>query len=216
MGMKQIFLLGSSNVYGVGGVQGGWADLVKQALHKKMFTPGGIGEKYEIFNFGKSGVDVDFVIRTFPQLLKIYGRGIPTIAIVSVGGNNAKAQDRPDNFVCTVEEYALQMTTLIGMLKKVSNHVIIVDGAGYYDESKTNPKINPFIGGASYFTNKRKILFATKLKEVCTRENVPYVEVNIPEKEWVEHYLYEDGLHPNQKGYELIASKVLAEIEKLL
>lgn len=35
--MTQIFIIGSSSVYGVGAESSGWADLVKQALHRKMY-----------------------------------------------------------------------------------------------------------------------------------------------------------------------------------
>lgn len=52
--MIQIFILGSSTVYGVGAEHAGWADLIKQALHKKMYSENGSGEKYEIYNLGKS------------------------------------------------------------------------------------------------------------------------------------------------------------------
>lgn len=49
--MTQIFILGSSNAYGVGGKDGGWADILKQYLHNKMYGKYGIGEKHELFNF---------------------------------------------------------------------------------------------------------------------------------------------------------------------
>ena len=35
--MIQIFFIGSSSIYGVGGESGGYADIVKQSLHKKMY-----------------------------------------------------------------------------------------------------------------------------------------------------------------------------------
>src|SRR5512133_4042867 len=103
--MIQIFILGSSMVYGVGGPNGGWADLIKQHLHKKMYGENGVGEKYEIYNFGKSGATIDFVKDTFKSQLDAYDRKQKTIILVSVGGNNTKAEETPDNFVSTPEEY---------------------------------------------------------------------------------------------------------------
>lgn len=213
--MIQIFILGSSSVYGVGGNSGGWGNLVKQALHSKMYGENGVGEKYEVYNFGKSGATIEFVQDTFPQQLKQYSRGGKIITIVNVGGNNAKAEGRPDNFVSTIEEFTKEMARLLDMLKDKSTHVIAV-GSGFYDESKTNPKPNPLTGGQSFFTNKRRTEFQSRFKELCKKKEIVFVDVGVGEKEWLQKYVYEDGLHPNQRGHELISKKILAELERIL
>lgn len=210
--MIQVFFIGSSSIYGVGGENGGYADLVKQAIHKKMFGPGGVGEKYEIYNFGKSGATTDFVLETFPNLLRQYGRGGKTITIVNVGGNNAKAENEPDNFVSTIEEYSEQMTKLLDMLKECSTRVIAV-GSGYYDESKTYPKPSPLTGGKSYFTNERSKKFQQRFKELCKERGITFIEVGVDEKAWIDKYVYIDGLHANSAGHELISQKILKELE---
>jgi len=213
--MIQIFILGSSSVYGVGGHQGGWADLVKQTLHQKMYTSDGVGEKYEVYNFGKSGATIDFVFKTFPQLLKDYGRNQKTISIVSVGGNNAKAEHSPDNFVSTLDEYQDQMSELLDLLNSKSDAVIAV-GGGYYDEAKTNPKISPLSGSKSYFTNQRKLQFEQALKALCLQKQIPFVEVEITKQKWLDEYIATDGLHPNQKGHQYISDLVLNAIQPFI
>ena len=213
--MIQIFIIGSSSVYGVGGENGGWADMVKRAFHKKMFSRGGVGEKYEVFNFGKSGATIDFAEKIFSNMLELYGRGGKLITVVCVGGNNAKAEDRPDNFVSTLEEYTEEMSDFFDTLKKRSATVIAV-GGGYYDESKTNPKDNPLTGGKSYLTNKRKQEFERQQELMCGKKQIPFIKVNVSEEEWKREYLSSDGVHPNDKGHTLIAGKVMAEIELLL
>lgn len=178
-----------------------------------MYDEGGVGEKYEVYNLGKSGATIDFVKKTFPGQLEQYGRGERVITIVSVGGNNAKAENEPDNFVSTIEEYSEQMAELLDLLKNKSKQVIAV-GGGYYDddESKTNPKPNPLTGGKSYFSNERKARFETKFKEICKEKGITFVEVEVGEQEWKDKYLFEDGLHPNQKGHQLLADKILRVI----
>jgi lysophospholipase L1-like esterase len=213
--MIQIFFIGSSSIYGVGGENGGYADIIKQALHKKMFEVGGVGEKYEVYNFGKSGATTNFVIETFPELLKQYGHGGKIITIVNVGGNNAKAENEPDNFVSTIDEYTEQMTQLLDLLNKCSSRVIAV-GSGYYDESKVSPKANPLTGGKSYFSNERSGKFQQRFKELCDEKEITFIDVGIGEKEWLDKYIYNDGLHANNAGHELISSKILKELEKEL
>lgn len=213
--MIQIFTLGSSSVYGVGGECGGWGDIIKQAIHKKMYGAGGVGEKYEVFNFAKSGATVEFVRETFPQQLKQYGRGGKVISIVYVGGNNAKAEGTPDNFVSTIGEFSQQISDLLDLLKEKSTHVIAV-GSGYYDETKTNPKPNPLTGGQSYFKNARKREFEARFQQIAKERAIPFIEVGVSEGEWKRKYLYDDGLHPNQDGYDLIARKILVELGKVV
>lgn len=213
--MIQIFIIGASSVYGVGGESGGWADLIKKSLHHRMYGKNGIGEKYEVYNFGLSGAKIDFVQKTFPIQLQQYGRGGKTIVIISLGGNNAKAENSPENYVSTVKEFTAQMSELLNLLKSLKTHTIVV-GGGYYDESKTNPKHNPLTGGKSYFTNKRKVEFENGLKQLCDDMCIPFVEVTIPQDLWKKEYLYKDGLHPNHKGHEYICNNVMKQLEKLL
>lgn len=213
--MIQIFILGSSSVYGVGASEVGWADLVKRALHQKMYGKNGIGEKIEVFNFGKSGATIDWVLRTFPQQLEQYGRGSNIITIVSVGGNNSKAKDQPNNFVSSLDEYQHDMTKLLDLLLAKSDQVVFV-GSGSVDEHKTNPKLNPLTGGKSYFTNARRMEFQTCCKQLCQEKGIPFIDLEIGEAEWQQNYLFKDGLHPNQHGHTLIAEKVLKVVEQWL
>ncbi|MFA5886158.1 MAG: SGNH/GDSL hydrolase family protein [Patescibacteria group bacterium] len=213
--MKQIFLIGSSFVYGVGGENGGWGDYLKQALHQKMYSEGGVGEKYEVYNFSKPGATIDFAIKNFPTWLEQYGRDGEIITIVSTGGNNVKAKNTPDNFVSTVDDYINQMSELLDILKKGSSHVIAV-GGGFYDESKTNPKSSPFDGEQSYFKNDRKQLFESHFKQLCQEKDITFIPLDIDENSWKANYLYKDGLHSNMAGHKLISQKVLNEVEKLL
>jgi lysophospholipase L1-like esterase len=205
--MVQIFILGSSSAYGVGAESAGWADLLKQWLHLKMYGAGGVGEKYEIYNFAQSGATIDFVLANFPAQLEEYGRGGETIVIVAVGGNNSKAEDRPDNFISTPEEYEKEISELFDLLESGSNKVIAV-GGGFVDETKTNPKPNPLTGGKSYFNNKRRKIFGDVTKALCQQKGISFAEVDVSEDEWIEKYLYKDGLHPNQEGHQLIFESI--------
>lgn len=213
--MTQIFIIGSSSVYGVGAKKGGWADLIKQELHQKMYGEDGVGEKYEVFNFGKSGAKIEFAKRLFPMIMKEYGRDGKKITIVSIGGNNSKAENEPTNYVSTPEEYESQMSELLDLLKKQSDVVIAV-GSGSVDENKTNPKHNPLTGRRSFFTNQRRKKFEQRWEKLCEQKGIKFVGVSLSEDKWQADYLYEDGLHPNQKGHQYIADKVIEVVEKEL
>lgn len=213
--MIQIFALGASSVYGVGGEVGGWADVIKQRLHAQMYSKDGLGEVYEMFNFGKSGATIDFVLDALPQLFSLYARSGKIITLLTIGGNDAKAIGEADNYVSSPAEYSLKARNLLQELQRLSSHVIVV-GGGYYDETKTNPKISPFSGNKSYFTNQRKKLFEDELQKVCVELKISFVGVETDENTWKEKYVYADGLHPNQEAYNNIAEKVMKELFDIL
>lgn len=213
--MNQIFTLGASTVYGVGGRHGGWADMLKQSIHEKLYGDKNLGETFEVFNFGKAAATINFVQTTFPQQFSDYGRGGITVALVSVGGNNAKAEDNPVNYVSTLEEYSQEMSDLLDMLKEKVTYVIAV-GSGYYREEKLNPKKDPFTGRDSYFSNKRKKEFEAECKRLCVEKKLEYIGVeNINQEKWLQKYTFVDGLHPNHYGHEEIKNKIWVSLERI-
>tara|TARA_Y100001001_G_C7906687_1_gene273685 strand:- start:289 stop:768 length:480 start_codon:yes stop_codon:yes gene_type:complete len=159
--VKQIFILGSSNAFGVGGENGGWADKIKKHYQKKMYQESGLGEICQIYNFSKPGATVGFVLDTYPDQLKHYGIKGQKVAIVSVGGNNAKAENTKDNYVSSVEKFEQQMGQLFDKLNQDFDDVMAL-GYRFYDETKTLPKSNPMTGGCSFFgMSERKNLIVS-------------------------------------------------------
>ena len=157
--MKQFFILGASSVYGVGAESDGWGDLIKQYLHSKMYAVDGVGEKYEVFNFSKAGSTVEFVSDSLDWIYANYSRKGDNVTIVSVGGNDAKAENSPNNYVCEPEEFRKKVTMLLKDLKNRSQSVIFVSN-GFVDENKVSPKKSPFgDASVSYFSNERRELF---------------------------------------------------------
>jgi len=213
--VTQFFILGSSLPYGVGASHAGWGDLIKQYLHAKMYGEGGVGQKYEVFNFGKADAKIEFVQATFPGQLADYGRRQKTIVVIAIGGNNSKAEGSPDGYISTPEKYAQEMEDLLTMLAKYSDAVIVVDN-GYVDESKTNPKLNPLTGATSYYSNTRRQQFGDITERICKRQEIDFVRLAIDQQEWVENYTYKDGVHPNQQGHQLVFEAIRPYLDEHL
>lgn len=211
---NQVFILGASMAYGVAGVSG-WADLVKQHLHGKRYTKDSYNSRYEIYNFAKPGATIDFVKDTFLTQLKDYKKDGNVIAIVQVGGNDAKAINTPDNYVSPVDYFGSQYEELIVDLSKYFDKVIAV-GLPLVDEAKTTPKTDPFSDDIFYFTNERVQSFSDKSKQICENYNIDFVEIADDEDEWVTKCLFLDGLHPNQDGHDLMFKKILPSLNKAL
>lgn len=205
--------MGASTVYGVGGPNGGWADMLKLALHKQMYNETSSNEAHEVFIFAKSGVTTDFILKGCEQRIEDYKRdGHKTIVILSIGLNNAKAVGKPDNYVSTPEDYAAQIKQLLELLAKKADAVICV-GFTPVDESKTTKKINPFTGQRSFFMNERIEIFNTVFRQAAEEagNTVQFLDLftTASELDWVNTYLSPDGLHPNNKGHRWICDQVL-------
>lgn len=214
MDMKQIFVLGASSVYGVGAESDGWGDLVKSYIHSIMYGAEGVGERYEVFNFSKAGSTIEFVSETVDWIFGNYARSNEVLTLISVGGNDAKAENTPDNFVCTPGGFQAKVTRLVESLKQHSKRVVFVSN-GFVDESKVNPKQSPFGDGrVSYFTNERRALFNDMIRRVCDNKGIDFVAIDIDKDTWVENYLYTDGLHPNQAGYQKVFEAIKPIIDK--
>lgn len=204
--------MGASTVYGVGGPNGGWADMLKLALHKQMYKETGSDEAHEVFIFAKSGVTTDFILNGCEQRIQDYKRdGRKTVVVLSVGLNNAKAVGTPDNYVSTPEGYAIQMRQLLERLTKKVDDVICV-GFTPVDESKTTKKINPFTGQNSFFFNDRIKTFNDVFRQTVEEADstVRFLDLfsAASELDWTSTYLSPDGPHPNDKGHHWICDQV--------
>jgi lysophospholipase L1-like esterase len=211
--MAQIICMGASTVYGVGGPNGGWADMLKLSLHRQMYSDTHADEAHEVFIFAKSGVTVDFIAAGCEQRIEDYKRsGRRMVVVLSVGLNNAKAIGRPEGFVSSPEDYATQIQELLKCLVEKADAVICV-GFTPVDESKTTQKINPFTGKPSFFFNDRIVMFNSVFRHAVEEagDAVQFVDLfnAASQLDWSNGYLSSDGLHPNDKGHRWIYGQVL-------
>lgn len=212
---SQIFILGASIVYGVGGESGGWADRVKRCLHERMYGPDGIGEQYEVYIFAKPGATIEFVEETCQAQIAAFKReAANTVAVVSVGLNDTKAEGEPDNYVSSIVEYRFAMASL---LKRLRSNVDSVIAVGYtpVDETKTTPFSSPISNGPLYFSNDRISKFNDAFQQVCEAQEVPFIDMVVDLEEWQREHLSRDGLHPNDRGHEAIFHRVMPVIASI-
>lgn len=207
--MAQIFIFGSSNAYGVGGTSGGWADIIKTGLHDRMYTQNGLGEVHEVYNFGKPGAVTSFVAETFLPLKQWFSRDKgEKIAILSIGGNDSRAEDDPRNYISSPETFETEMLALLNQMQGNFDR-LFANGFPPYDEKKTLPFISKTTGKAYYFTNVRRQLFEDRLKFLCAKLGITFVKPNVSDAVWIQNYQHSDGLHPNSSGHKLMADTLM-------
>jgi len=205
---RQFFIFGASGAYGVGGMNGGWAGLLKQYIHSALYGEQGLGEAEEVYNFAKPGAEISFVLDTFENQLSNYGRECPLSAFLSVGLNDTKAVGNPDTYLSDETKFEKDYDRL---LREMSKNFDSINVLGFYDvdERKVSPKINSFDGSKSYFKNDRIHAFNKILEKVCANyKKVNFIDLSHLSDTWLRDCLFKDGLHPNDKGHGLIFEKL--------
>lgn len=217
--MAQILIMGASTAYGVGGPHGGWADMIKLQLHEEMYGNETMTEAHEVHIFAKPDATVQFILDTYEHYIADYHRdNRKTIVVLSIGMNDTKAIDRPDNYINTPQSYTDSMISLLNSLGSVTDSVLCI-GFSPVDEVRTSPKLNPFTGKYSYFSNERIQKFNLALKEAVDASTANSIYIDLTERVkngWIEGCLSVDGLHPNDDGHRRIFNAIMPEIKRLL
>jgi lysophospholipase L1-like esterase len=210
--MKHILIFGASNVHGVGGQHGGWADGIKTSLYAEMFGPEG-ERVYEVYELGIPGTALQDIQTRFETELQARVReGSPDDAYVvfSAGTNDSVAVGDSANHVRTPEDFAASVHSFIHLARDYASHILGV-GVTPVDETKTSPRKD------AYYYNERLKVFEEAFQNICDAEGVPFVPLfSQAPADWVQHYSYRDGLHPNDAGYEWIQSQVEPKLREML
>lgn len=211
----QIFCFGASSVYGVGTVNGSWADRIKQRINQDLYGQK-TGEKIEVFNLGISGEKSDQLEKRMEQEIKAreaFHNDWRKLIIISIGTNDSRAQGGKDGFVCDLDEFSGTAKRIIESAQKFSPDTIGV-GLTPVDNSKTQP----MAGKDTYFDSKRIEQFESVYKNVCEDKGVAFLENYEPATKlnWTKEYLYDDGLHSNDKAHQWIFDRLWPMIGPIL
>lgn len=210
--MAQIICIGDSMSYGVGSTIGGWPDLLKHELHRRMYIDGGEGHAHEVYNLAiprqtveevAKHIATEVAARTHPPE--------PTIIVLSLGTNDSKAKDNPNGFISTPEDYQRRLTELLQSFAQQTENIIAY-GLTPVDEKRTSPH------SGAYFSNQRIKLFENYFKLAADSARATFVPLfdDALMSKWTEQCLYNDGLHPNSIGQQWLYEKIAPSIQQLL
>ena len=215
----QIFCIGASTTYGVGGSKGGWPDLIKQRLHQKMYGSDLLGEMHEVYNLGVPGATIGDMLERVEVILRTSRKpGRKVITVLQGGANNAKAIDSPENFVSTPEEYKKEVLELLKIAQTASDEVICL-GLCPMDQSKVMPIIKDKEKNKKvYFPNDRIAQFEKVLGGVASSLGIMFLPLfdEAEAANWSKKYQFQGGIHPNDLGHEWLFQKVWPQISSIV
>ncbi|NIF04663.1 SGNH/GDSL hydrolase family protein [Chryseobacterium sp. Tr-659] len=209
--MKKIMyglFFGDSITYGeYDGVFGGWVDILKRYALQQFHE--GNGDELILFNLGIGGETTEGLLKRIPHELAARNSADGNIVFLSYGANDLAIKDGIQ--IVDPEKFKNNIKTAVIHARNFSNEIYLVS-------------ILPFsqkIDGVVVSSGKKRInedviLYNQILKDIAAQESLVYIDFYSAFLEDKEILLSADGVHPNEKGYGMMAEIAIPIIEKYL
>ncbi|WP_172278933.1 SGNH/GDSL hydrolase family protein [Chryseobacterium sp. LAM-KRS1] len=205
--MIYALFFGDSITYGeYDGVFGGWVDILKRYALQK-FHEG--HNELIVYNLGIGGETTEGLIKRIPHELAARNSADGNVVFIAYGANdlaikNGSKMVAPEDFTANIEEairIAKQFTTdiyLVSILPFSKN----VDGIE--------------VASGKLRTNEEVLTYNSILKGMTEKHSLTYIDFYSALVDDKEVLLSQDGVHPNEKGYGMMAEIAIPTIEKYL
>ena len=178
--------------------KGGWVERLKIHFFNQE------DENYaSVYNLAVSGATTNDVLERFD--IECEARR-PNIIIFSIGNNDSQFIKSLDATKTSIEKFQQNLEKLFEKASKYTPKIIFVGLAGA-EEEKTMPV---YWNSDSFYSNANIEKYDTEVKNFCRNKSLKYVSLKniLSPGDW------EDGLHPNAKGHEIIFQKIKPEALK--
>jgi len=205
---KRILVFGDSITLGVWDRAGGWVDRLRAHIHDKNMAD----DDYFtlVYNLGISGDGVKEVLKRFESDTMVRHPQDPNTIILAIGSNDAVINHVTGEYYCPEEDFKTSFDKLLQLSKEHAANVLVL-GCYPVDETKTNP-----IPWYKDHSSKNEYLkkYDQFISEACSEAGLDFIDLfdRLPKQEFVD--TLDDGIHPNDKGHEMIAEIVIEELEK--
>lgn len=200
----RIIALGDSLVYGYGDPEaGGWVERLRRRWMNS-------DANHVLYNLGIRGDRVCQVQARLEQEFRYRGElrnRYPDLIILSVGVNDTARLRHPTGK--NVTDFHRFQEDINNLLDSAINlGPVIFIGMVPVDQAKM-----PFLD-CFYFNHIDQVRYKEATKQACLERDIPYLDIfelwmNRGEH-WLRSQLYDDGLHPNTKGYQSLLNDILS------
>ncbi|CAD0219429.1 SGNH/GDSL hydrolase family protein [Chryseobacterium sp. JV274] len=209
--MKKIIyglFFGDSITYGeYDGVFGGWVDILKRYALQQFHE--GNGDELILFNLGIGGETTEGLLKRIPHELSARNSADGNIVFLSHGANDLAVKEGVQ--IVDPEKFKSNMSAAIAYAKEYSNEIYLVSILPFSEK----------IDGVVVSSGKKRInedvvVYNKILKDLAAEHSLGYIDFYAAFLEDKEILLSADGVHPNEKGYGMMAEVAIPIIEKYL
>lgn len=198
---------GDSIIYGeYDGVLGGYVDILKRYCHKK-YNEG--SKEVNVFNLGVGGETTAGLMKRIS--VEIEARKSPgdNLIFIAYGANDSAIKE--ENYLIPIDVFKMNLDKAIQISKESSDKIFIISIL------PISEKVDNVISPSGKLRTQSTILqYNTVLVELCKQHNVTYIDTFWLLHDERERLLSNDGIHPNEKGYNKIADYIKPIVEQYL
>lgn len=209
--MKKIvygLFFGDSITYGeYDGVFGGWVDILKRYALQKFHE--GNGDELILFNLGIGGETTEGLLKRMPVELEARNSADGNLVFISYGANDLAIKEGAH--IVAREKFRNNIITAVQHAQQFSNDIYLVS---ILPLSKNIDGV--VVSSGKLRSNEEVIVYNGILKSIATEYSLTYIDFHSALLEDKEVLLSADGVHPNEKGYGMMAEIAIPIIEKYL
>ncbi|WP_431610164.1 SGNH/GDSL hydrolase family protein [Chryseobacterium sp. 'Rf worker isolate 10'] len=209
--MKKIIyglFFGDSITYGeYDGVFGGWVDIIKRYALQKFHE--GNGDELILFNLGIGGETTEGLLKRIPHELDARNSADGNIVFLSYGANDLAVKDGVQ--IVNPEKFRNNIREAVEHARQFSNEIYLVSILPF------SQKIDGIVvSSGKKRINEDVVAYNQILKNIAAEESLVYIDFYSAFLDDKEILLSADGVHPNEKGYGMMAEIAIPVIEKYL
>ncbi|SDI81222.1 SGNH/GDSL hydrolase family protein [Chryseobacterium jejuense] len=209
--MKKIvygLFFGDSITYGeYDGVFGGWVDILKRYALQRFHE--GNGDELILFNLGIGGETTEGLLKRMPVELNARNSADGNLVFISYGANDLAIKEGVQ--VVNPEQFKDNIIKAVQNAKEFSNDIYLVSILPIAQNID-----GVVVGSGKLRSNEEVIAYNEILKSIAADYSLGYIDFHSALVDDKEVLLSADGVHPNEKGYGMMAEIAIPIIEKYL
>jgi lysophospholipase L1-like esterase len=212
--------VGDSLTKGIGDAElkGGYVGRIKTMLETET------NKKVNIHNFAVSGAESKDLLKDLERQGVQYTLSQADVIVMSIGGNDLNpgwdkiGTEEMFNYDNNMEEYKKNVQKIMALLRKNNKDAPILwlglyhpfENIGFQATEEENKKMSSEISKAVIIWNYEQSKMANEYREVFVIPSYDIAQGDL------KAFLADDNFHPNEKGYEQIADRMVFKIRSLL
>lgn len=199
-----ICVIGDSITYGEGDIdQGGWAHRLRLSIEQSIAREGIIPT---IYNLGVLGDTTEDCLRRIECELSARE---PSLVLLAIGINDSAYRENKSDNIIPLSRFSENIEKLIGISREFTENIGFI-GLTRVNEALVKPL--PRSTKRKSFANDVIETYDNKIKEICSAEGVPYIEMTnaLADEDLT------DGLHPNTNGYKKMFDRIHPVVERMI
>ncbi|WP_326984146.1 GDSL-type esterase/lipase family protein [Chryseobacterium sp. MYb264] len=205
--MRYGLFFGDSITYGeYDGVFGGWVDILKRYALQK-YNEG--SNELIIYNLGIGGETTEGLLKRMPHEMEARNSPEGNIIFMGYGANDLAVKE--GSYLVNPSQFKANILTAVELAQQYTQDIYLVS---ILPISKT---IDGVVVASGKLRSTEEILkYNQAIKEICAEKSLHYIDFYSGFVDDKEILLSKDGVHPNEKGYGMMAEIALPVIEKYL